>query len=664
MLKFGILFPLIILTFTRFNFKTWRVVKLFSQYVLLFGLWDLIYVYFPPPIYVFYPLLLIITLIEAGNLEHVINNDSNQSLAFIRFIFDPVFLKGSGITKRFFIRAGIIVIIAYLVSLIPLAVSYQTLSYMILLAMTLHLSIGKSSLYPDWAQDGWIFFNLRYFMGRGTKSETHLPKNVEYSSKLKLADEKYLQLIPQDLGQGKWFEQTEKRNVLLILVEGIGEHQLKNGWMPHLKKRSEANIKVETFISHQRNTNRGVYSVLSGKHPNMVSQIAKPDLIAQYGKMETGLPEFLNSKGYHSLFIQAAPTVFMSKDRFLPQLGFTEVVGEEHFPKEIPRIKWGIDDRSLYQIISSKLKTLKAPWFTTVLTVSTHHPFQASDRKLSNPEEAFRYADEALEEFLASLEKDGILDNTMVMITSDEASGDLSNFLTHNLGALTVMLPDRSQKKIETPIGQSDLAYSICDYLNFNDHPFHGRSLFRNYSTERPLYFANIFQQKAFCYKEGMVLIKNYTGKNEVLSIPKLSLSESYKTHSAEVSFEDFKQFIETNDRDVSFLTNPVIMDVKKLNSESAGGAIKTGLKAGDKIKLTFTGIHQAGKKPLTVLWLIQDMKNKRSFKLNQIMMPGISQKYEKTFESPEDAWYDLSVKVSAGDETGWEILDLQITLE
>jgi hypothetical protein len=56
-------------------------------------------------------------------------------------------------------------------------------------------------------------------------------------------------------------------------------------------------------------------------------------------------------------------------------------------------------------------------------------------------------------------------------------------------------------------------------------------------------------------------------------------------------------------------------------------------------------------------------MKNKKSFKLNTLITPGYNKKFEKIFNSKEDAWYDLTVRVSAKDDNNWKISDHQVTL-
>ena len=483
----------------------------------------------------------------------------------------------------------------------------------------------------------------------------------------------YEKLRHKELGTDKFVSSSTKKNVLLIMVEGMGQIHLKKGFLPKLQARKEQAISLQTFINHQRNTNRGIYSLLTGKHPNLVEQMAKPDLVAQYGKMDQGVAEVLRENGYATVFLQAAPTVFMSKNKFLFELGFDEVLGEESFSIGVPRIKWGIDDHELYKIACSKIQdlTLKdKPWFLSLLTVSTHHPFQANNKILNSAEDGFRYADDELDLFLNELQAMDVTNETVIYITSDETAGDGGHILSDSLGIMIILTPEKVVKSIDDPFTQSDLAFSICDYLGIEKHNFLGRSFFQVYKHfKRPLYFANIFQQKAYAYFEKLLYIRHYSGKREVLSANSLSLDcfPVKADNPDDEFFKSFEHFIEASDRGLNILTFPVIMNISQMvpgveDVVKSGGAIKIGLKKNDELYLEFAAENLSLDTPIILNWLIQDMKNKRSFKLNSIILPNCKKVFDKKFVSPNDAWYDLSFKVIANKNRTWKINDLQVS--
>ena len=669
MIILGFLFPLVSILLIRPRLR-WQVLRLFASSVAIYTIihWPLQSIVGSLSIkYIFY---FVVAFCETSNLEHVINNNSNQNFVFLKFLLDPVFLKGSGLTKRFFLRLGCIFLLVSLVAYFEVSIPSNLLTIMFFLSALISFLIKPTSLVPDWTQEHWIIHNLRViFKIKDLAQSNHLRKDVKFDyEKLNFANKAYAELRPQELSAEKWLNNKKKINVLVIVLEGVGEIHFRKGWLPKLFERRNKNIHVKTFISHQRNTNRGLYSLFSGMHPNLKELMAKPDLVAQYGKMDVGLGEVMKRNDYETCFVQGAPSVFMCKDRFMPALGFDQIIGEEKFPKDWPRIKWGVDDQQLYKMALLKIDELNSsdrPWLLGTLSVSAHHPFQASNKNLKNIEDAIRYADEELEEFLLELERRKVLEKTLVFITSDEAATDGSHILAESLGCMMVQHPENIQKQIETPLAQSDLAISICDYLDLKDNPFLGRSIFRDYKQHRPLFFSSLFQQKVFKFQGSTLSILHYSGKSEKFELEKLDLDSNPRPSKPELD-KDIIEFLEASDRGLSFLTKPVIMDVPELNptgeeSVKSPGFIKVGIKKDKTVKVEFNAQNQSDSLPLIVNWLIQDMKHKRSFKLNLVVLPKSNGKFEKEFKSPDDSWYDLSIKVIAKGNVDWFVKDLQI---
>ena len=82
--------------------------------------------------------------------------------------------------------------------------------------------------------------------------------------------------------------------------------------------------------------------------------------------------------GYRTVFLQAAPLAFMLKDRFMPRAGFQQVLGNDWFQEYYVRNDWGVDDRAFLEQAAAMVESLAAarqPWFLTLLSVGTHHPF-------------------------------------------------------------------------------------------------------------------------------------------------------------------------------------------------------------------------------------------------------------------------------------------------
>jgi hypothetical protein len=285
--------------------------------------------------------------------------------------------------------------------------------------------------------------------------------------------------------------------------------------MPELSRVARDHVVFTSFIAHQRQTNRGEYAVLCGDLPRLVSAEAKMSELAV--RSDTGggkrcLPAALAEAGYATVYLQAAPMTFMLKDRFMPSIGFQRAIGDAYFENAYSRNKWGVDDRAFLQQslrMIEELREAERPWFLTLLTAGTHHPTNIpadvlQSGGLDRRWIAFRYLDAAIGEFVAELEARGVLDDTLVLLTSDESQGlrggldDKQIRLSQNWGFLVAMLPGGTRLSVDAPQAQFDIALSTLDWLGLADYArgFSGRSVFRRYAQPRALAFGNTYYNR------------------------------------------------------------------------------------------------------------------------------------------------------------------------
>ncbi|MFP1632411.1 LTA synthase family protein [Zhengella sp. ZM62] len=325
-----------------------------------------------------------------------------------------------------------------------------------------------------------------------------------------------------------------KRNVLLIMLEGAnGGHLPVNAArygldnqivMPRLDAIARAGISWSAFLTHQRQSNRGGYALLCGDLPRLANGTPKMSEIAN-GAERPCLPEVLRSHGYATLFMKGGDLDFQMMDAFARKAGFDRAFGSADFDDSVPRGKWGIPDGELYKRALDELTALEQtgrPWFVTLFTVSTHHPFDLPESFAGSPNAAARarawdYADQTLASLMDELAARDLLADTLVLITSDEASVapekrrtriEELEHLVENWGLLVALMPEALAMRIDEPFQQSDIALSVLDYLGIENPGgvFAGRSLFRTYRSPRPMYFANLYKNRIFELDTGGIL--------------------------------------------------------------------------------------------------------------------------------------------------------------
>ncbi|UHA71657.1 LTA synthase family protein [Paenibacillus sp. 481] len=343
----------------------------------------------------------------------------------------------------------------------------------------------------------------------------------------------------------------EKKNVLMIVLEGIPgayfadvqkslnvKHPLQ---LESLNKLRDNSLVVPNFIAHNNQTIRGLYSLLSGDYPKLDASTPKA---YEYMQIQSNrnqmLPQLLKQEGYETAFIQAAPLEFMSKDQFMKQAGFDTIIGSEGFTKSYVPFGWGIDDKAFFEQVEDYLLNMdKAdkPWFTTLLTVGTHHPFavpkEYEDKYPNRKDAAVKYLDESLANFFEFLDHSGIGKDTLVLIVSDESHGVDNQPYGSNWGTSIAYSSDIKNNIINEGVyGQKDILASILDYVNPEKYKKNiGRSIFREYSTDEPILFGSHYNGDIF-YSTNKGKVLHVDNKGDTYEL----VSENGQMFSSEYS--------------------------------------------------------------------------------------------------------------------------------
>lgn len=329
------------------------------------------------------------------------------------------------------------------------------------------------------------------------------------------------------------------RNVLVLVLERLSAGYTTQGQraqgldyslrMAGLEGLVDQHLFFPNFFSHQAQSNRGLYSLLAGDLPHLRTQTSKMTEVTSGTRLrEAFLPAALKTRGYRSVFLEATPLHFMGMGQFMSQIGFDDAQDSSHIRNPRAVGGWGVDDGSLLSHTASVITDLEqkpGPWFVTVFSSGTHHPYTIPDPSFhegeADYERSFHYLDQVLGEFLAGLKASGVLDDTLVLITCDESGGLPSTYeeplerLDKNWGFLLAITPEGWKGSEPAAYGQADLALSVLDYLgleqeatSFGGSGFSGRSVFRTYAEPRDFYLGNTYTRQLAVYsKEGTLAV-------------------------------------------------------------------------------------------------------------------------------------------------------------
>jgi phosphoglycerol transferase MdoB-like AlkP superfamily enzyme len=154
-----------------------------------------------------------------------------------------------------------------------------------------------------------------------------------------------------------------------------------------------------------------------------------------YGRKELpGLPRLLKELGYTSLTFHTNAVTFWDRDQLYPALGFDRYYDKAFFG-EGDIVQLGASDEVLYAKTAEELEKLHKQgqkFYAHIISMSNHHPFTLPESKhpmplpdefedtlLGNYLQSVHYADEALGSFIERLKRNGLWEDSVIVIYGD-----------------------------------------------------------------------------------------------------------------------------------------------------------------------------------------------------------------------------------------------------
>ncbi len=457
------------------------------------------------------------TLFHIVNMEMAAALDTVINIADIWCVSDIQFIQGSlsNLTFPWYTFFLLISTIVYLVATARVTKNKPVkMKYFFLYAF---LSIFILSILSPGGTE-WQSSNLMWLSV--TKSIQSLISQTKYSSAMISHADVLGPIHPEpNIDNISYFRKPRdaNRNILFVVLEGIPGVYVRQvqEWtgvkyqveMPNLSHIAESSLIIPNFIAHNRQTIRGLYSLLSGDYCKLSLKTPKiyEYIILPQESRKQCLPEILSDAGYTTVYLQAADTAYMSKDQFMPAAGFEQVFGKEFFRYQYVSFNWGPDDMAFFEQAAEYIEDLNQKsdlWFLTLLTVGTHHPYavpkELANKFSSRKEAAVAYLDQAIGDFFKQLDDAGILDNTLVLFVSDESHGVTGQPYGNNWGLAVAYAPESFGTINPAVFGLIDIPYSILDYLDLTKlpHSFPKRSIFREQNRERSILFESYVSEE------------------------------------------------------------------------------------------------------------------------------------------------------------------------
>ncbi|MDE2079599.1 MAG: sulfatase-like hydrolase/transferase, partial [Patescibacteria group bacterium] len=235
-------------------------------------------------------------------------------------------------------------------------------------------------------------------------------------------------------------------NLIYVQVESletadIGQSVAGQEITPNLNALARQGLYFDNYYTQigPGNTADAEFSTLNSLYPlsNEVAFIAYPH------NAYDALPGTLVKNGYHTYALHGDVSDFWNRANIYPSLGYQDEISKDDFTA----IETGfptLDDDDFLSQSAVKMQSFTAPFMATVITLSSHTPFDIpldyqklvfpanstlTDRQKSYLE-SIHYTDASLGAFSAQLKKEGIYQKSVIAIFGDHGSfTDISSAL-------------------------------------------------------------------------------------------------------------------------------------------------------------------------------------------------------------------------------------------
>lgn len=216
-------------------------------------------------------------------------------------------------------------------------------------------------------------------------------------------------------------------NIILIFTEGTSSRVLSSELTPHVTKLERRALSFKNYFNHTAATFRGIrgqlisgYQIQGGYdayHHNL-RQEEQEHLRKKLQQQKNSLPNILERYGYSSIFVSPHKQDY-GFTQFLEQVGFDTVLAEDKMRS----------DKELYESLAETAIAAHSEgrkFFLATYPLGTHHGFDSPDLKYgdgSNPYlNKFHNQDHWFGEFLKAIETAGVLENTLLVFTTDHCT--------------------------------------------------------------------------------------------------------------------------------------------------------------------------------------------------------------------------------------------------
>jgi len=276
---------------------------------------------------------------------------------------------------------------------------------------------------------------------------------------------------------------SERPNVLIVIWEGCpgafveavgGEADVT----PNLNKMASEGIVFTNCYANSYRTDRGVLCALSGWLGMPTASLMK---MTDKSRTLPSIAKSLGGAGYTSDFWYGGDVGFTNMNSYLFESGYKAVKGDTYFTaKDRGYSKWGVPDHVVLDSVASNIlrRDDNAPWMTTVLTLSSHEPWEVPyDRLSEERRNSMAYTDHCLGEMMDRLKSSDKWDDLLVVILSDHSmktdkKQKNSDYYVAQIPMVWTGGAVKEHRVVNKFVAQSDMAATLLGQLRISHDEF------------------------------------------------------------------------------------------------------------------------------------------------------------------------------------------------
>jgi len=317
-----------------------------------------------------------------------------------------------------------------------------------------------------------------------------------------------LKTIYYPIHQGQNLHSFRKMNVVIFILESFSKEYCGflggiKEYTPNLDSLLEESLVFPNAFANGTQSYEAMPAIIAG----IPSLMDRPYSGSNYADNTIeSLPELLKTQGYFTSFFHGGNNGTMGFSNFARIAGIENYMGREEYANDADFDgNWGIWDEPYLKFFASEITGFPQPFFASVFTLSSHHPYKVPDIYETRFKEgplpilkSIRYADYALGNFFRIARDLPWFENTLFIFTADHAAQAIEGKYNSTTGMLSIPLAfyhpsDTLFRGIDSTICQQiDIMPTILDYLNYPEDYFSfGESILDKGSPHRCISFTN-----------------------------------------------------------------------------------------------------------------------------------------------------------------------------